>query len=176
MQRLMITLFVTLGLLIPASALAQGALGAITGSVVDPSGASVPAATITITATQTGVATTARTSTAGYYRVPVPVGTYHVEATKQGFQTAVVNHVVVSVAQVVTANITLQVGSTQQTVTVTGQSSLLTPNTAEVGASITPDEFQALPIEVDDGGRDIETFVFSSLPGAVGNSYQGSIN
>ncbi|MGH9433987.1 MAG: carboxypeptidase regulatory-like domain-containing protein, partial [Terriglobia bacterium] len=176
MRRLVATIFLISGLLIPVAALAQGALGAITGSVVDPSGASIAGALITITSTQTGVATTAKTSSAGYYRVPVPVGNYRVEATQQGFQTAVVDHVVVSVAQVVTANISLQVGSTKQTVTVTGQSSLLTPNTAEVGASITPEEFQALPIEVDDGGRDIETFIFSSLPGAVGNSYQGSIN
>ncbi|MGH9398601.1 MAG: TonB-dependent receptor domain-containing protein [Terriglobia bacterium] len=175
MRRLVITLFLILGLL-PGLLLGQGSLGTITGSVLDASGAYVPGAAITITSIEMGVATTAKTSSAGYYRIAVPPGTYRISVVKQGFQTGIISNVLVSVVQVVTANVTLQVGSTKQTVTVTGQTSLLTPDTAEVGASITPQEFQALPIQVDDGGRDIETFVWSSLPGAVGNSYQGSIN
>lgn len=175
MRKVLLTLFLIFGML-PCLLYGQGSLGTITGSVLDTSGAYVPGATVTIVSNETGVTTTAKTSSAGLYRVSVPVGTYQVRAVKQGFQTALADHVVVSIAQVVTANLTLQVGATTQTVTVSGQSSLLTPNSSEVGASITPQEFQTLPIEVGDGGRDIETFVFSSLPGTAGNSFQGSIS
>ncbi|MGH9438725.1 MAG: carboxypeptidase regulatory-like domain-containing protein, partial [Terriglobia bacterium] len=175
MRRLTITLFLIVGLM-PGLLLGQGSLGTITGSVLDASGASIPGAAIIITSIETGVTSTSKSSSAGYYSVAVPPGSYRVSVTKQGFQTGVVNRVLVSVASTVTANVTLQIGSTKQTVTVSGQTSLLTPNTAEVGGSITPQEFQALPIQVDDGGRDIETFVWASLPGTIGNSYQGSIN
>lgn len=175
MRKLLAAVFLIVGLS-SGMLFAQGSVGTITGTVTDASGASVPGAAITVTSIETGVISTAKSSSTGYYSIAAPPGTYRVSVVKQGFQTGVVSHVLVSVATTVTANVTLQIGSTKQTVTVTGQTSLLTPNTAEVGASITPQEFQALPIQVDDGGRDIETFVWASLPGTVGNSYQGSIN
>ena len=118
----------------------------------------------------------AKGSSAGYYRVPVPPGKYQVEARKVGFKVSLATNIVVAVEQVVTIDLTLQVGAETQSVTVTTEAPLLTPSTAEVGASLTPQEFQTLPIEVDDGGRQAQAFIFSSLPGAVGDSYQGSIN
>jgi hypothetical protein len=99
-----------------------------------------------------------------------------VEAIKEGFKAGVANNIVVPVAQVVTVDLTLQVGSTTEMVTVTSEAPLLTPSTAEVSSSMTPDEFQLLPIEVDDGGRNPQTFIFTSLPGTVGDTWSGSIN
>lgn len=170
MRKIALAVFLTV-LMSAGMLFGQGSVGTITGSITDASGASVPGATITITSIETGVTSTAKSSTSGYYSVAVPPGTYRVSVVKEGFQTGVVDHVLVSVATTVTANVTLQIGSTKQTVTVTGQTSLLTPSTAEVGASITPQEFQALPIQVDDGGRDIETFVWASLKGTVGKTW-----
>jgi hypothetical protein len=151
-------------------------LGALTGSIFDPSGAIIPETEVTITNIDTGANWAAKSSSAGYYRVPVPPGKYQVEARKEGFNASVAKNVVVSVAQVVTIDLTLQVGSANQSITVTTEAPLLTPSTAEVGASITPQEFQTLPILVDDGGRQPQSFIFSSLPGAVGDAYQGSLN
>lgn len=162
--------------LLPAFALAQGDMGALTGSVLDPSGALIPEATISITNLANGAQYSAKSSSAGYYRVPVQPGTYRMEAQKQSFKTAVAENVTVPVAQVVTIDFTLQVGSANQTVTIVAEAPLLTPSTAEVGASLTPQEFQTLPIPLDDGGRQPESFIFRSLPGAVGDPYQGSIN
>jgi hypothetical protein len=163
-------------LLLPGVAFAQGDLGALTGSVFDPSGALVPDATITITNVATGVAWTAKSSSAGYYRVPVPPATYRLEAQKEGFKTALADNVAVPVAQVVTINFALPVGSATQTVTITAEAPLLTPSTAEVGSSVTPQEFQTLPIAVNDGGRNPQTFIFESLPGTQGDTFSGSIN
>src|SRR5439155_6236427 len=41
---------------------------------------------------------------------------------------------------------------------------------------VTPEEFQTLPIEVGDGGRNPQTFIFTSLPGTQGDTFSGSIN
>jgi hypothetical protein len=155
---------------------AQGTLGALTGTVLDPSGAAVPGATIVVTNTATNTQWNIKSSSAGYYRLPVPPGTYRLEAAIEGFKKAVADNIVVPVAQVVTIDLTLQVGSKAESVTVTSEAPLLTPSTAEVGASFTPLEFQTLPIQLSDGGRQPQSFIFNSLPGAVGDEYQGSIN
>ncbi|MGA2075203.1 MAG: TonB-dependent receptor [Terriglobia bacterium] len=153
--------------LIPTWVCAQGQLGAVTGSIFDTSGGVVPEAEITITNVESGVKSVTKASSAGYYRVPVPPGKYQVEALKQGFEVSVAKEVVVPVAQVVTVDLTLKVGSTTETVTVTSEAPLLTPSTAEVGAAITPQEFQTLPVFLSDGGRQLDTFVWESLPGTT---------
>jgi len=163
-------------LLAPLTAFAQGNLGALTGSVLDPSGAYVPETSIKITETNTGVVRTTMASSAGYYRVPVPPGTYKLEATKAGFKTALAENIVVPVAQVVTVDFTLEVGSEAQSVTVTSEAPLLTPSTAELSNALSPQEFASLPIILDDGGRQLMTFIYSSLPGTVGGTWNGSIN
>lgn len=163
-------------LLLSAWAFAQGDLGALTGTVLDPSGAAIPGAVIDVTSAANGGHWTVKSSSAGYYRLPVPPGTYHIEAQMEGFKKAVADNIVVPVAQVVTIDLKMEVGTTAQSVTVTSEAPLLTPSTAEVGASITPQEFQTLPIALSDGGRQPESFIFNSLPGAVGDEYQGSIS
>src|SRR2546426_1105274 len=163
-------------LLFTSPAFAQGNLGAVTGPVQDSSGAVVPDLPLTITNVETGVKWTATTSSAGYYRVAVLPGTYRLEAQKQGFKTQIADKILVPDAQVVTVDLTLQVGIQSEKVEVTSQAPLLTPSTAEVGSSVSPQEFETLPIEVGDGGRQLQTFIFTSLPGAVGDTFAGSIN
>jgi hypothetical protein len=112
MRILLRTLLLGCGVLLWSSlSFGQGSLGAITGSVLDTSGAVVPEAALTITNVDTGVIWTAKSSSAGYYRVPVPPGTYRLEAQKEGFKNEVADHIVVPVAQVVTVDVTLQVGN-----------------------------------------------------------------
>ena len=146
---------------------AQGQLGAITGTVYDSSGAVMPEAAITITSIDSGAKYAVKTSSAGYYRVPVPPGTYEVKALQKGFKESIAQSVLVAVAQVVTIDLTLQVGAETQSVTVTTEAPLLTPSTAEVGGSVSPEEFQTLPVFISDGGRQIDTFVWESLPGTT---------
>src|SRR5215469_4061418 len=171
-----VALFAVLSLSTGSSVRAQGNLGAITGTIQDSSGAAVPDLPLTITNVETGVKWTATTSSAGYYRISVPPGTYRLEAQKQGFKTEVAEKIVVPVAQVVTVDLTLQVGSQSEKVEVASTTPLLTPSTAEVSSSVGPDEFETLPIEVGDGGRQLQTFIFTSLPGTVGDTFSGSIN
>src|SRR5690349_23226976 len=135
-------LLAVFGLFATCTVFGQGNLGAITGTVQDSSGAVVPDLPLTITNVETGVKWTATTSSAGYFRVAVPPGTYRLEAQKQGFKTHVTDKILVPVAQVVTVDFTLQLGSTSQTVEVNSSSPLFTPSTSEVSSAISAQEFE----------------------------------
>src|SRR5262250_3877324 len=64
------------------------ATGAITGTVADPSGAVMPAVTITATERATRAARTAETDANGGYRISLlPPGEYSLQFTAQGFKT-----------------------------------------------------------------------------------------
>src|SRR5262249_22268693 len=70
-------------------ALAQTIDGNLTGTVVDPTGATVPNATVEITNLATGIKTTARTGVDGLYRFNnIPVGNYDISVTASGFTTS----------------------------------------------------------------------------------------
>src|SRR5207244_9085232 len=72
----------------------------IDGTVTDASGAVMADVNIRVTNEATGLAFVTRTSATGYYRVPtLPAGKYRVEASKEGFDTAVQSGVVVDVAR-----------------------------------------------------------------------------
>jgi len=99
--------------------------GEIKGIVSDPSGAVVPNVTITITDTQTGVVTHATTNGSGLYDVPSLLpSTYSVSFRGTGFREYVQQGVVLQV-ETIGINVTLQVGSASQEITVTAQPELL---------------------------------------------------
>ncbi len=177
--RLFLLAALPLGLLLPAaSLLAQGERGAITGLVTDPSGAAITHVEVVARETQTGVESKAETTASGLYRMPyLPPGTYRVMASAAGFKSAVIDRVEVSVAAVVTANLKLEVGDVSQSVTVSAEATLLQSSSSELGYSVSDADYHAWPIDSnDDGQRQIQAFIFNSLPGTVGDSYQGTIN
>ena len=157
---------------------AQGERGAITGLITDPSGAAVPNAEVVAKDSTNGLEFKATTTTAGIYRIPyMPPATYRVTVTVAGFKTAVVEPVLVSVAAVVTANVAMQVGDVTQSVTVDANETHLDTSSSQIGYSVTPEEFRTWPIDSSDcGQRQIQAFIYNSLPGAIGCSFQGSIN
>ena len=69
----------------------QSINGTIRGRAVDPTGASLPGATVTITNPALGVTRTAQTGSDGYYTfINLPLGTYSVAFTASGFATLTV--------------------------------------------------------------------------------------
>src|SRR5260370_9116139 len=82
----------------------------------------------------------------------------------------------VRVAETLTGNITLQVGSINESVTVSDKPTLLESGRAEIGRYINQAEYKSWPIVVGDGQRQIQEFIFDSLPGTTGNTFEGSIN
>ncbi|MGA8030400.1 MAG: TonB-dependent receptor [Bryobacteraceae bacterium] len=110
----------TLFPLLPYTLHAQQVLGAITGTIKDASGASVPEATVKARNVATNLQVTVSTETNGSYSVPnLPIGSYELNFTKPGFETETHINVPVQGDRTTTVNGNLRVGSMSTTVEVT---------------------------------------------------------
>ena len=159
------------------TALGQGPVGTLNGTVTDPAGSVVPGAAVVVTNTATGVETNTTTTGTGTYTLPyLPAGTYKLRVSSPGFRTATAENVVLRVAQTQTADIKLEVGAVTEQVMVSGQTALLDTGSAEIGRYITTEEYKSWPVVVGDGQRQIQQFIFDSLPGTTGDTFKGSIN
>jgi hypothetical protein len=140
-RRLSMKLFVALlGSLLLLSMLGVAAYGqnagtgAIAGVVTDPTGAVVEGVVVKVTNNLTGETRTAVSAGRGNYTEPLlPPGNYAVEASKAGFKNTSYRAITVSVTEILTLNIQLQVGSVQETVEVTGQGEQLQTETSAAG-------------------------------------------
>src|SRR5690242_8150709 len=141
---------------------AQGERGTFNGTVTDPSGAAVVAATVKVLNPATAVEFTTVTTDAGVYRMPsVSAGTYRITVSSPGFKAALRDNVVLSVAQTLTVDFTLEVGNITDQVTVSSDPPLLETSTSEIGSYVSKKEFDTWPITVGDGRRQIQQFIFT---------------
>ncbi len=136
--------------LLPLGLYAQSATtGMVQGTVVDPTGAVVPGATVTLTNKTTNVTATTTTDATGRYLFPaVDPGKYSLKVTSTGFQTFMVSSLSVSVTRTDTIPVKLKIGTTAQTVTVkeVAGASLQTTN-ASIGTTIGGTTLQFLPTQ-----------------------------
>lgn len=141
-----ILLTVAISLLVLPGYLAAQGTAYITGNVMDPTGAAVPDATVVVKATATGATYTLKTTADGVYRTPaLAPGAYDITVTAKGFQTAVVNGVVVLVGQPRGQSFTLKVGAVSQTVQVTSAPPQLRTEEAGLGQTVTYQQVAKLP-------------------------------
>ena len=137
--------FLLLLFLLPTRA--QLPTGTILGLVKDSSGAAVPGTTVTITNTETGQTRTVTTGDDGAYRVPaLAVGKYEVKAEHSGFSTETQTGLALDVSQELVANFTLQVGTTQQQVVVTGEAPIVNTSSSSLGGLVNEDKLSDLPL------------------------------
>ena len=93
--------------------------GTLSGNVTDPSGASVPNATVRVYDASNNLVASAVTDDSGDYQVTgLPDGTYRVEIASAGFNTYSASNVAVTGGEDTSQDATLRVGSTSETVTV----------------------------------------------------------
>jgi len=162
----------------------QADRGTITGTVQDTTGAVVPGAIVTLVEVQTGVSYMGdKSNEQGVYRIlNLPVGKYTLTFAKDGFKTYVRSGVTISIAQNVTLNAKLEVGSRVESITVTADATLLDTQDATLGTVVTGDVLNDLPLSVD-GGRDVRNFgpalvaTYSTVQGSnqgYNNSVAGS--
>ncbi|OLE84955.1 MAG: hypothetical protein AUF76_02080 [Acidobacteria bacterium 13_1_20CM_2_65_9] len=111
-------------MLIASSAAAQVQTGSITGTVTDASGGVLPGATITLTGERliSGSETATTDGTGGYRFDRLSPGAYVVKFELQGFKGITREDIRVNAAFVATVNARLEVGSVNETITVTGES------------------------------------------------------
>jgi carboxypeptidase family protein/TonB-dependent receptor-like protein len=127
--------------------LAQSDRSQITGSVSDPAGAVVANAPVQAKNVNTGLEyQTLSTATGNYTLNELPVGRYELSVTVPGFKKYVRQGLDVLAAQTYRIDISLEVGATSDSVTVTENTPLLKTESGELGHSVTGQALNSLPV------------------------------
>lgn len=137
-----------LGVLFAAGSLrAQSTGGRVRGTVSDPSGAAVAAASLTLTNEATKSQRETQSGATGeYIFLEVPVGIYVIELQQAGFKKYVRKDVTVELNQVVTIDIALQLGGATEVIEVTGAPPLVDTSTTQLGAVVNERSVSKLPL------------------------------
>jgi len=136
---------------------AQTVQGVITGTVTDPSGASVPNATVIITNTGTGASQSATTATDGSYRFSlVPPGTYVIDVKAASFAQVKASGIVVEASQTVPFSVKLELAKGQEIIEVTEQTALVQTATSDLAVQVDRQTIENAPL--------VDRDVFSTLP------------
>jgi hypothetical protein len=126
---------------------AQVATARLFGTVADSTGAAIPKANITLTQTETNAVRVLVTKDDGSYNADfLPVGSYKLSVTATGFKTLDRSGIVLTVMQEANLNLTLDVGASSETVTVTSDVPLVNLGNSTLGATISNAEVDNLPL------------------------------
>jgi hypothetical protein len=128
------------------AALAQST-ASLSGTITDATGAAVPNAKVVATNQATGVESTAQTDAAGAYLFPsLSIGTYRIQVTASGFQTALISNLKLDVATAMTQNIQLKVGQTSETIEIFAETAFVDTITTSLGQVINDKTVQDIPL------------------------------
>src|SRR5712691_3094276 len=156
----------------PSIARPQSATGQITGTVKDATGAVVPGATVTVSSELTGSKREAISGKEGSFVIPLlPVSTYSVTASLQGFRPAKRTGVRLNVDQVVRVDLDLQTGGLTEAVEVQANAMAIDSETASVGQVITEKQITDLPLN----GRSFISLLFLGAGAVEADGEQGSM-
>ncbi len=142
-----LTLFL-LALFTSLNVAAQQITANIRGTVVDPSGATVEAATVTAQQVETGLTRIAITDRQGeYVLIELPIGHYQLEVRAKGFQTYLQQGISLDVNQTATVGIHLKLGSETQQVEVSANAALVQSTVSSLGETVMEHEILDLPLD-----------------------------
>jgi len=166
-------------LLTPAMGLGQGeTTSAIVGSVVDPAGAAVPGATVTVTNVENGLMRSVKTDDSGRFSFPqLKPGVYSVKAEADRFESRQNDSVSAGLGQRQTVDFRLNIASASETVVVREQTPLINPQNPNTSTTLTARALEDLP----NPGGDM-TYPLQFAAGAVintagsGNDFVGGAN
>ena len=127
--------------------------GTVVGVVADQSGAVIPGATVVLSDTSTSdTRSTVTNRTGQYVFVNVAPGVYNISASKAGFEVDKVTNQTVQVGTQATANFTMHVGNTLQTIEVQAAGTDLQTLNATLGTTVEEDAIAQLPSLLHDAG------------------------
>jgi hypothetical protein len=155
------------------NAFAQATASAtIQGTVIDNSGAVVAGAQVAAKNKATAVSRTTTTSDQGYYQFELlPVGTYTVTITKNGFA-GVAETIEILIGQTATVNVQLKTGSISEVIEVTSEAPIVDLAKTSVSLNITPSEVEELPMV----GRDVANLAYLAPGVKATDSYDPTKN
>lgn len=140
--------------------------GTINGTVIDPSGAVIPGANVTITNLGNGTVTRTVANTDGTFsQVGLTSGNYSVEVSAPGFAKYQQTGIHLDPVATYTVNAKLRPGTVSSTVTVNGNPVQVQTTTPEISATVSGVETEALPLN----GRNYQGLA-SLMPGVVNTS------
>jgi len=142
---------------------AQTGTTSLRGTVIDKSGAFVPGAQVTLTETALGVQRRSQTGNTGEYEFrSLPPGAYSLVIEKEGFRKYEHKEIELLVNNPATQNVTLEIGSTAETVEVSAQAATINTTDASLGAAFGENQVKELPME----GRNVPDLL-SLQPGVA---------
>ncbi|HZR58868.1 MAG TPA: TonB-dependent receptor [Terriglobales bacterium] len=140
----------------PILAYGQADMATIVGRVVDSSGAGVTNAAVTIVNLGSNLKTSAKTNIEGeYVATPLRIGDYSINVEAPGFKAATRAGIVLQVQDRLRVDFVLQVGSTNEQITVTDAPPLLQSETSALGDVVRSQQITDLPLN----GRDYTQLV-----------------
>ena len=171
-RRRVVPAILLLTLLCAGNAAAQSFLGTVRGTVVDPQGAAVAGAAILIVDEATGAPRTLETDAQGRYEAAnIKPGTYRVEVVTTNFKKYERPGVLVRAAATALIDITLEIGSVNETVTVSAEAvNNITLDSQAIARGLDEQQLRDLPRD----SRDIQSFLLLN-PNVVGSSGDNDI-
>ena len=125
---------------------AQQTLGSVNGTVLDPSGAAIPDATVTVTNPATSLTRSTTTQATGFFQIfNLPIGTYVVSVSHEGFERTELKGIRVQEARASTVNVSLKMGQVSQSVEVTANP-LLNATDATNGYTLDSAQIDSTPL------------------------------
>jgi len=157
---------------LPILCLAQDR-AALNGTVTDALGGTIAGADVEARSALTGLHRSTLTDERGFYEItPLPVGTYTLTVSKNGFRPTAINQVALQYGATRTVDARLEVGTTSETVEVTAKAEALNRTNAEIGGVIESMQIKEIPVS----GRNWASLMLLA-PGAInyGDGAQRSI-
>jgi hypothetical protein len=169
----------------------QEVSGSISGTVVDPSGASVNGAEVTVTNTDRGVVQRhVTTNKTGFYSAPsLPLGNYTVTIGAKGFKNASVTGLVLNANDQLKVDQKLAVGAASETVTITANQAPINLENGMSEGLVTGNQVRELVLNnrnyeqlltlqpgVAYGGASDQLYIGVSLPAGTSNQVAFSVN
>jgi hypothetical protein len=159
-----------MSLLLTPGAQAQQTLGGITGTVTDKTGGVLPETVVTIVGDQTSLTRTQKTNANGSYDfVNLPIGTYTLTFTHEGFESEKIPSITVQADRTATVNVTLPVGKVGTVVEVQAQPLMNAVDTTN-GYILEKEQIDAVPLPTGSftGLAILSPGVSAELPGGTG--------
>ena len=146
--------------------------GRLEGTVLDPAGAAVPSATVTVRNVATGVSTTVKADSEGHFvLLNLAPSSYEISFEQPGFQTVLLKDVLVTVGTTVNLRPQLPIGNVSTTVTVNAAPPLVDTAQSALSSVVGEKEIESLPLN----GRNFTDFVLLT-PGATTDGDFGMIS
>ena len=139
--------------------------GRINGRVADAQGNPLPGVNVEAISPKLIGKAVAVTDATGVYRLmALPSGTYEITFTLQGFKTLIRKGIVLELSQTLALNVTLDVATVEEQITVVGQSPLIDVKSTVKGQVMTKETYMSLP-----RGRSFDSLI-STIPGVQSES------